>query len=95
MDGVRSFGYSLSGGMDMDGNGYPDLLVGAYESDTVALIRSRSIIRLHPNVTGDPLQIDLESTPQCDFKDVKPQYKNRRCIKVELCLTYTIKPENR
>lgn len=29
---MNTFGYSLSGGMDLDGNGYPDLLVGAYEN---------------------------------------------------------------
>lgn len=28
---LKTFGYSLSGGTDLDGNGYPDLLVGAYE----------------------------------------------------------------
>lgn len=32
----KTFGYSLSGGLDLDQNGYPDLLVGAYESDTVS-----------------------------------------------------------
>lgn len=29
---IKTFGYSLSGGMDLDANGYPDLLVGAYEN---------------------------------------------------------------
>jgi integrin alpha 7 len=29
---LKTFGYSLSGGVDLDGNGYPDLLVGAYEN---------------------------------------------------------------
>lgn len=41
---LSTFGYSLSGGMDMDQNGYPDLLVGAYDNDAVVLLRSRKII---------------------------------------------------
>lgn len=32
---LRSFGFSLSGGMDVDSNGYPDLVVGIALSDTV------------------------------------------------------------
>ena len=41
---LKTFGYSLSCGIDMDLNGYPDLLVGAYEDDAVALLRARRII---------------------------------------------------
>lgn len=41
---LKTFGYSLSGGIDMDRNGYPDLLIGAYEEDAVALLRARKII---------------------------------------------------
>jgi hypothetical protein len=36
---VSTFGFSLGGGMDLDGNGYPDLLVGAYDSDIVTYFR--------------------------------------------------------
>ena len=36
--GVRTFGYALSGGVDVDGNLYPDLLVGSL-SDAVVLYR--------------------------------------------------------
>jgi len=36
---VSTFGFSLSGGKDLDGNQYPDLLVGAYDSDMVAYFR--------------------------------------------------------
>ncbi|XP_046412841.1 integrin alpha-PS1 isoform X1 [Neodiprion fabricii] len=41
---LSTFGYSLSGGIDMDKNGYPDLLVGAYDDNAVILLRSRKII---------------------------------------------------
>lgn len=36
--GIKSFGYSLSGGLDVDGNRYPDLLVGSLD-DTAVLFR--------------------------------------------------------
>lgn len=47
----KTFGYSLSGKVDMDLNGYPDLLVGAYEADTVILLRARPIINITTEVT--------------------------------------------
>ena len=34
----KTFGYSLNGGMDMDDNSYPDLLVGSMD-DRIALLR--------------------------------------------------------
>jgi len=36
---LNSFGFSLFGGLDLDGNKYPDLAVGAYESDIVYLLK--------------------------------------------------------
>lgn len=34
----NTFGYSINGGMDVDGNGYPDILVGSLDN-RVALLR--------------------------------------------------------
>ncbi|XP_043273061.1 integrin alpha-PS1 isoform X2 [Venturia canescens] len=47
---LATFGYSLSGGIDMDRNGYPDLLVGAYDDDAVALFRARKIIDITTSI---------------------------------------------
>lgn len=46
VSGLMAFGYSVSGGQDLDGNNYPDLAVGAFCSDHVLLIRSRPIISM-------------------------------------------------
>ncbi|CAG9863620.1 unnamed protein product [Phyllotreta striolata] len=53
---VKTLGYSLSGGLDMDDNGYPDLLAGAFESDKVLLFKTRPIIDIKIVVRGDELK---------------------------------------
>ena len=41
---LNTFGYSLSGGLDMDLNNHSDVLVGAYQSDSVVILRARPVI---------------------------------------------------
>ena len=41
---LQTFGYSLSGGLDMDLNNHSDILVGAYQSDSVVILRARPVI---------------------------------------------------
>ncbi|XP_029944729.1 integrin alpha-3-like [Salarias fasciatus] len=72
--GFRTFGYSLSAGLDVDGNRYPDLLVGSLD-DTVALLRSRPVIHLNKTLRVSPDVVDMNL---CDF-----------CIQVEACFSYT------
>lgn len=36
---LTTFGFSLSGGVDLDNNNYTDLAVGAYKSDSVVFFR--------------------------------------------------------
>ena len=63
-----SFGYSLSGGLDLDQNDYPDLLVGAYDDDRVFLIRSRPIIGFVTRVEPEKNLKSIDpSTPGCDL----------------------------
>jgi hypothetical protein len=43
---LASFGGSLSGSVDLDGNRYGDLVVGAYESNVVVVLRARPVINV-------------------------------------------------
>lgn len=36
---LSTFGFSLSGGIDLDGNIYPDLVVGAYEANKAIVFK--------------------------------------------------------
>uniref|UniRef100_A0A8D3BQQ0 Integrin alpha-2 domain-containing protein n=1 Tax=Scophthalmus maximus TaxID=52904 RepID=A0A8D3BQQ0_SCOMX len=56
---VRRFGYSISGGLDIDNNQYPDIAVGSL-NDSVVLFRSRPVIHVIRDISIDPQYIDLE-----------------------------------
>ena len=89
-ENLKSFGYSLSGGLDLDANGYPDLLVGSYESGTISLLRSRAIIRLQAKVEVTPNKTDLGAAAECPFDN-----SLHRCVQLEICLTFTAEPVKR
>jgi len=55
---VTGFGYSLSGGLDMDLNGYPDLVVGSL-SDAAFLYRSRPIVNINGKIFAAIRQINI------------------------------------
>ncbi|XP_077153614.1 integrin alpha-7 isoform X2 [Ranitomeya variabilis] len=83
--GVSTFGYSLSGGLDFDGNSYPDLVVGSL-ADTVVLYRSRNVIRVFKDVTITPQNIDLEQQSCKHGAGV--------CVEFTVCFSYTAFPPN-
>ncbi|XP_052426948.1 integrin alpha-3b [Carassius gibelio] len=80
--GFQTFGYSLSGGMDMDGNDYPDILVGSMD-DRIALLRARPVIHLSKNFTVEPKIV------------IPSQCVDSWCIKVTVCFSYTLSSGNR
>ncbi|XP_054989651.1 integrin alpha-3 isoform X2 [Sorex araneus] len=76
LPGLATFGYSLSGQMDVDDNFYPDLLVGSL-SDRIVLLRARPVINI--------LYRTLVATPSV----LDPAHcTDTSCLQVELCFAY-------
>ncbi|NXF54688.1 ITAV protein, partial [Oceanites oceanicus] len=75
-----SFGYSLKGATDVDKNGYPDLIVGAFGVDTAVLYRARPVIRVSAALEVNPTILNPENKA-CSLSDVKVS-----CFKVKFCL---------
>ncbi|XP_040015351.1 integrin alpha-7 isoform X3 [Xiphias gladius] len=82
---VRRFGYSISGGLDIDNNHYPDIAVGSL-NDSVVLLRSRPVIHVIRDISIDPQNIDLEQY-NCKGRDGV-------CVEVKACFIFTAHPEH-
>jgi integrin alpha 8 len=81
--GLKTFGYSMSGGIDLDNNKYPDLIVGAYKSDAVVFIRSRAVIKTIITMETTPKLIDFDSHSLfCD------RNKTLICMGLTYCVQY-------
>ncbi|CAM9438455.1 unnamed protein product [Lampetra planeri] len=80
--GLQGFGYSLSGDLDVDGNLYPDLLVGSL-SDQVILFRSRTVITADVRLLTDG-DIDV-SVKNCENG-------KSTCVRVLACFSYWARP---
>ncbi|CAH1788996.1 unnamed protein product [Owenia fusiformis] len=86
---LKSFGYSLSGGIDMDNNAYPDLVVGAYESNAAVILLSRPVIQIHSTVGSSPELIDPSITT-CEGTS-----RDLLCFDVIAKFRFTAKPEDK
>uniref|UniRef100_A0A3B3UL83 Integrin subunit alpha 6 n=1 Tax=Poecilia latipinna TaxID=48699 RepID=A0A3B3UL83_9TELE len=80
---LRYFGYSLAGNMDLDGNSYPDLVVGSL-SDAAFIYRARPVVNIRKNVTVTPEEIDLGVGCDSSF-----------CFTVTACFNYTARSYNK
>ncbi|KAK6491702.1 integrin alpha-9-like isoform X1 [Huso huso] len=78
---LRMFGQSISGNVDMDGNAYPDVTIGAFMSDNVVLLRARPVITVDISIFL-PVSINI-TAPQCHDGS---QHLN--CLNVSACLRF-------
>ncbi|XP_017064467.1 integrin alpha-PS2 isoform X2 [Drosophila eugracilis] len=83
----RTFGFALAGGLDMDGNTYPDLAVGAYSSDQVFIFKSRPVAAVNAETTfaSNSKLISLDDK-NCQL--IRDQRKVP-CMPLSTCWSYT------
>ncbi|KAF7659211.1 hypothetical protein LDENG_00001480 [Lucifuga dentata] len=79
--GLQMFGQSISGNVDMDGNGYADVTIGAFMADSVVLLRSRPVITVDVSIFL-PVSINI-SVPQCHESQ-----HNLNCFNVTVCMRF-------
>lgn len=82
---LLSFGFSLSGGQDLDGNGYPDILVGDYEADRAVMLRTRPVVNVISSITFQPEYFNLDDKT-CLLPNSSTSVS---CITVLYCTKYS------
>jgi len=88
---LRTFGHTLSAGVDMDLNGYPDMVVGAFAVDKLVMLRSRPVINVVSTMQSTPSKI----APQVTDSNRCGDRSDTGCIQLELCFRFTTKPRDR
>uniref|UniRef100_A0A452UVZ7 Integrin subunit alpha V n=1 Tax=Ursus maritimus TaxID=29073 RepID=A0A452UVZ7_URSMA len=77
-----SFGYSMKGATDIDRNGYPDLIVGAFGVDRAVLYRARPVITVNAGLEVYPSILNQDNkTCPLPGTDLKVS-----CFNVKFCL---------
>ncbi|XP_063284482.1 integrin alpha-5 [Pelobates fuscus] len=76
------FGFSSRGGKDLDGNGYPDLIVGAFGVDKALVYRARPIVHASASLQISPSMFNPEEK-NCLIEETGNRVS---CINLSFCL---------
>jgi hypothetical protein len=82
--GLKTFGFSLRGGLDLDNNEYSDLLIGSYASDRAIQLKGRPVVNVTASLKVDPENINLEDKG-CTLSD----NSSVPCVIISLCMQYS------
>ncbi|XP_053296663.1 integrin alpha-5 isoform X2 [Pleuronectes platessa] len=77
-----SFGFALRGNRDLDQNGYPDLIVGAFGADKAVLYRARPIVSASASLTVQPTMFNQEEKT-CRLIN---EATDVSCVSITFCL---------
>uniref|UniRef100_A0A8C6WD99 Integrin alpha 4 n=1 Tax=Nannospalax galili TaxID=1026970 RepID=A0A8C6WD99_NANGA len=78
---LRMFGQSISGQIDADNNGYIDVAVGAFRSDSVVLLRTRPVVIVEASLSHP------ESVNRTKFDCIENGLPSV-CMNLTLCFSY-------
>ncbi|XP_034387914.1 integrin alpha-5-like isoform X1 [Cyclopterus lumpus] len=79
-----SFGFALRGNRDLDQNGYPDLVVGAFGVDKAVLYRARPIVSTSASLTVQPTMFNQEEKT-CELVTAN-ETVSVSCVSIGFCL---------
>lgn len=78
---IQTFGSSIAGGIDLDNNSYPDLLIGAYGSSAAVVLLARPIINIRTEVRSLELKNIDPSKQGC----IGDSGTNLTCFSFQAC----------
>ncbi|KAF4092886.1 hypothetical protein AMELA_G00026350 [Ameiurus melas] len=78
---ASAFGFSIRGGTDIDNNGYPDVIVGAWGADKVAVYRSKAVVMTKAQLSF------LPDFLQPDEKLCQLHGNPISCFNISLCIS--------
>jgi integrin alpha 8 len=83
---LNTFGFSVGGGIDLDGNMYPDMVVGAYNSNKVIVFKSRPVAVMEATTTfeSETKLISLDDK-NCTLSRDRKQVT---CTSINSCMKY-------
>ncbi|CAH2305870.1 integrin alpha-4 [Pelobates cultripes] len=80
-NGLQMFGQSISAGIDVDGNGYQDVAIGAFLSDSVVLLRTKPVVIVNATLV---MASSVNRTKVNCIENGHPAV----CINVTVCFSY-------